>query len=229
MFLPLFQSRRAADNSDSHSLIVLRLPWFGSKTTSHWGEPKASGAYGVFLSVFLPKYEIGFLLSWCRSNPQILLEVDSWLVNTCSWHWLLNEPLLQPNRDILLNRHQSPTVEEVSNRSQHSSSSKDKIKRHKESIRAILTFELDKGCGSWRWLLDQDFWSWHCNVALPDIVSLCIRDARQELKWARPLPHVNHNDHTVSVNFIMNLNIKTFWTQVVRCNPGMTSLQVFKF
>ena len=34
----------------------------------------------------------------------------SWLVNTCSWHWLLK--LLPPSRDILLNRHQSPRVED---------------------------------------------------------------------------------------------------------------------
>ena len=110
MFLSLFQSRRAADNSDWHSLIVLHLPWFGSETTSHWGEPKASGAYGAFVLSGLAKiwnWIFIVLMSQQPSNTFRGGSPHSWLVNTCSWHWLLNEPLLQPNRDILLKRHQS--------------------------------------------------------------------------------------------------------------------------
>ena len=198
MFLSLFQSRRAADNSDWHSLIVLHLPWFGSETTSHWGEPKASGAYGAFVLSGLAKiwnWIFIVLMSQQPSNTFRGGSPHSWLVNTCSWHWLIDEPANLKSwhftkTSSVRGLRKSRTTAKLQ---QHSSL--DKIKQHKESIRAILTFELDKGCGSWRWLLDQDFWSWHCNVALPDIVSLCIRDARQELKWARLLPHVNHGDH----------------------------------
>ena len=89
----------------------------------------------------------------------------SWLVNTCSWHWPLDEAASPKSWHF---------TKPSSGRGLRKSGTLDKIKRHKESIRAILTFELYKGCGSWCWLIDQNFWSWHCNVGLPDIVSLCI-------------------------------------------------------
>ena len=198
MSLPLFQSRRADNSACRHSFIVLNLAWFASKPTSHLG-PKASGAFAGLLSVraivwqpypttvttpfplkaHMWKYSCvcqGFLfcfLSQCLNNPQILFEVDRRIAGLLTLVRDIGSSMNQPasNRDILRNRHQSErwgSLEPRAKLQQHSCL--DKIKRHKESIRAILTFELDKGCGSWRWLIDQDFWSWHCNVALPDIV-----------------------------------------------------------
>ena len=103
MSLPLFQFR-SANNSGWHSLIVLlNLAWFVLKPTSHSTlGPKASGAFnywglcwafcGSLLDPGCEKRHCVFVAgSRQPSNTFGGGSPHSRLVNTCSWHWPIDE------------------------------------------------------------------------------------------------------------------------------------------